>query len=244
MSRAALPARAHALCAQAISQRACPACRVRLPFLAPSPVPPAHPCPHQPAREERNIARVTPRPSPDPDLTPPSPSPTEQHLLVPARHAVDVLGAESTSSHARRQDVGGGALGSAAEQFGRGTRTTPTVTGYSSFSSRMARTAPSRLLHRVADEAAARRNHFVRIPRTKGGAPARGALVQLREQRATQSVVSAGPATSASKSLSHTWLGRRHRGGERHDHVARREQRVLRGPKVDELTWCSCRRTT
>ena len=38
-------------------------------------------------------------------------------------------------------------------------------------------------LHRVADDASTRRNHYLRIlPRTRAGAPARGALVTLREK--------------------------------------------------------------
>ena len=134
-------------------------------------------------------------------------------------------------------------LGSAAEQFGRGTGAAAYDADGDGLLELLISHGENRAeplsLHRVADEAAARRNHFVRIlPRTKGGAPARGALVQLRERsgRTQVRVIDAGSgylcqqepvahfglgAATEVESVTITWPGG--------------EQRVLRGPKVDEL---------
>lgn len=78
------------------------------------------------------------------------------------------------------------AIGSAEEQFGRGT-------GAAAFDadgdgvlelliSHGENRAEPLSLHQVADVQAAKKNHYLRIlPRTASGAPARGALVTLRE---------------------------------------------------------------
>lgn len=134
-------------------------------------------------------------------------------------------------------------IGSAAEQFGRGTGAAAYDADGDGLLELLISHGENRAeplsLHRVADLGAAKRNHYLRVlPRTQGGAPARGALVTLRELggRTQVRVIDPGSgylcqqepvahfglgAATAVESVTITWPG-----GER---------QVLRAIEVDRL---------
>ena len=133
-------------------------------------------------------------------------------------------------------------IGSAAEQFGRGTGAAAYDADGDGLLELLVSHGENRAeplsLHRVADEASARRNHYLRIlPRTKGGAPARGALVTLKEKSGREQLRVLDPgsgylcqgepvahfglgAATEIESVTVTWPGG--------------EERVLRGLDVDK----------
>ena len=133
-------------------------------------------------------------------------------------------------------------IGSAAEQFGRGTGAAAYDADGDGVLELLISHGENRAeplsLHRFADEAAVRRNHYLRIlPRTAGGAPARGALVTLREVGGREQVRVIDPGSGylcQQEPVAHFGLGR----ATKIDSVTITwpggEQRVLRGLDVDK----------
>ena len=132
-------------------------------------------------------------------------------------------------------------IGSAAEQFGRGTGAAAYDADGDGLLELLVSHGENRpeplSLYRFHDEAAAKRNHYLRIlPKTKAGAPARGALVTLKETNGRTQVRVIDPGSGylcQGEPVAHFGLGAEARVESVTVTWPGGEQKTLSGPEVD-----------